>query len=81
MIAREDCNWQCVATYCDVGQSGRDLKNASEFQQMIRDIGAGLIIVDLIVVDTSDRFGRAAELEGLRRLMTIGQVVMIVIAD
>ena len=81
MIAREGRTWKCVATYCDVGQSGRDLKNDSGFQQLIRDIGAGLIIVDLIVVDTSDRFGRAAELEGLRRLLTSGQVVMIVIAD
>ncbi len=26
MIAREKCPWQCVATYCDAGQSGRDLK-------------------------------------------------------
>jgi hypothetical protein len=26
VIAREKRSWQCVATFCDVGQFGRDMK-------------------------------------------------------
>src|SRR5437667_12741008 len=53
--------WHLVQTYRDDGISGRLVRKRPGFQQLLRDIEAGLIQIDLIVVDTYERLGRAEE--------------------
>ena len=54
---------------------------APALQQMLRDIEAGLVAPDLIVVDTYERLGRAEEIAHLRHKLFIEYGVMVVAAD
>jgi DNA invertase Pin-like site-specific DNA recombinase len=80
-IARCGYPWRCVATYRDDGISGRYLRKRLGFQRLLRDIEAGLIRVDLVVVDTLERLGRADEIAELRRRLFVEHGVLIVAAD
>lgn len=73
--------WQGVCTYRDDGISGRYLRKRTGFQKMLRDIQAGLIQIDLIVVDTLERLGRAEEIAELRRKLFVEYGILIVAAD
>jgi len=80
-IARCGYPWRCVATYRDDGIRGRYLRKRPGFQRMLRDIEAGLIRIDLVVVDTLERLGRADEIAELRRRLFVEHGVLIVAAD
>lgn len=80
-IARCGYPWQCVATYRDDGISGRYLRKRVSFQRLLRDIEADLIQIDLIVVDTLERLGRADEIADLRRKLCVEYGVLVVAAD
>lgn len=80
-IARCGYPWQHVASYRDDGISGRYLRKRHDFQRLLRDIETGLIQVDLIVVDTLERLGRAEEISDLRRKLLIEYGVLVVAAD
>jgi DNA invertase Pin-like site-specific DNA recombinase len=80
-IIRCACPWQCVVTYRDDGISGRYLRKRPNFQRMLRDIETGLIQIDLIVVDTLERLGRADEIAELRRKLHVEYGVLAVAAD
>src|SRR5215469_13769217 len=67
IITRQNRPWQLVATYRDDAKSGRYLRKRPDFQRLLRDIEAELIQIDLIVVDTLERLGRAEEIPELRR--------------
>lgn len=73
--------WQCVKKYRDDGISGRKISQRPGFQKMLRDIEIGLIRIDLIVVDTYERFGRAEELENIRHKLMTEHGILIVAAD
>lgn len=80
-LARCSYPWQCVATYRDDGISGRYLRKRPGFQRLLRDIEAGLLTIDLLVVDTWERLGRADEIAELRRKLFVAYGVLIVAAD
>lgn len=80
-ILRLGYSWQCVDRYRDDGISGRYLKKRLGLQRMLRDIEAGLIVIDLIVVDTLERLGRADEIAELRRKLFVDYGILIVAAD
>lgn len=73
--------WQHVTTYRDDGISGRYLRKRPGYQQMLRDIETGMVQVDLIVVDTYERLGRAEEVAFLRHRLLTEYGVMVVAAD
>jgi DNA invertase Pin-like site-specific DNA recombinase len=73
--------WQQVGVYRDDGVSGRLIKGRAGFQRMLTDICSGRIKIDLIVVDTFERFGRAAEIADIRRRLETDFGVLIVSAD
>jgi DNA invertase Pin-like site-specific DNA recombinase len=73
--------WQCIVTYRDDAISGRYLRKRPGFQQMLRDIEARIIQVDLIAVDTLERLGRADEIAERRRKLFVEYGVLIVAAD
>ena len=81
VMARCNCPWVVVESYVDRGIKGRFLRRRPGLQQMLRDIATGRVKVDLIVVDTFERFGRADEIEELRRRLRVEHGVLVVSAD
>jgi DNA invertase Pin-like site-specific DNA recombinase len=73
--------WVCVRTYRDDGISGRYIRKRPGLQQMLRDIEAGLLQVNLIAVDTLERLGRADQITELRRKLLDEHDIMVVAAD
>ncbi len=60
--------WQCAYDdYRDDGVSGRLLRKRMDFAQLLDDIERGRIVVDLILVDTPERFCRAAQFAEIQR--------------
>jgi DNA invertase Pin-like site-specific DNA recombinase len=80
---RQRCGypWVHVSDYTDVAISGRYVAKRPEFQRMIADIRSGRLCVDLILVDTFERFGRAEELADLRRELFQKHGVLVLTAD
>lgn len=80
-IVRFGYPWMCIDTYRDDGISGQYLRKRLEFQRLLRNIEAQLIQIDLIVVDTLERLGRAEEISELRRKLYVDYGILIVAAD
>ncbi len=59
--------WLIVKVYRDDAISGRFLRKRVAYQAMLRDIKSGVLSVDLILVDTIERFGRVDELATIRK--------------
>ncbi len=55
-------NWIHVKTFRDNGISGRYIRKRPGFSEMLDGIRSGLLKVDLILVDTLERFGRLEDL-------------------
>jgi DNA invertase Pin-like site-specific DNA recombinase len=80
-IARSGYPWVRVRTYRDDGISGRYLRKRPGLQQLLRDVEAGLLQIDLIAVDTLERLGRADEIAELRRKLSVEHGILVVAAD
>jgi len=74
-------NWTTVKVYRDEGVSGRLIRGRKDFQQMLRDIKSGAVVVDLILVDTIERFGRVEELPTIRKQLFERHGVLVLTAD
>jgi site-specific DNA recombinase len=73
--------WDIVAVYCDDAKSGRLLRYRRDYQRMLRDIRTGSLIIDLILVDTLERFGRVDELPTIRKKLYEEDGVLVLTAD
>jgi DNA invertase Pin-like site-specific DNA recombinase len=73
--------WVHVGDYRDDGVSGRYLSKRAGFQQMLQDVRSGRLAIDLILVDTFERFGRADELAPLRQELHHRCGVLVMTAD
>lgn len=73
--------WHFLRSYRDDGISGRLVRRRPQFQQMLFDIAQGLLVVDLIAVDTYQRLGRADEVSEIRRKLFNQHGVLVVAAD
>jgi DNA invertase Pin-like site-specific DNA recombinase len=66
-IRRLNLPWEIVNVYTDRAISGRFFKKRRQFQKMLCDIRTRKLLVDLILVDTFERFGRNEDLANLRQ--------------
>lgn len=73
--------WLGVTSYRDDGISGRYIRKRAGLQALLRDIETGVLQVDLIVVDTLERLGRADEIGEIRRKLFVEYGVLVVAAD
>jgi DNA invertase Pin-like site-specific DNA recombinase len=80
VMQRCGCPWKELKVYRDDGKKGRYISRRPGFQQMLREIELGQVQPDLIVVDTFERFGRADEIETIRRELRTKYGVLIVSA-
>jgi DNA invertase Pin-like site-specific DNA recombinase len=70
-----------VTVFRDDGIKGRYLNNRKAFKRMLNDIAAGVLVVDLILVDTLERLGRADEILEIRRRLRDEHGVLVMTAD
>ncbi|HQR08459.1 MAG TPA: recombinase family protein [Gemmatales bacterium] len=73
--------WIHLRDYRDDGISGKLLRKRPSFKQMLLDIKARRIEPDLILLDTFERFGRAEELESIRRELARRYGVLLLTGD
>lgn len=73
--------WKVIKVYRDDAKSGRFLRKRREYQQMLQDIKTGTVTVDLILVDTLERFGRVDELPAIRKELYEKHGVLVLTAD
>jgi DNA invertase Pin-like site-specific DNA recombinase len=80
-VKRSGCPWIHVKDYRDDGISGRYASKRPGFSQMLEDIKTRKITVDLILVDTLERFGRMSNLDHIRDTLAQQYGVLILTAD
>ena len=73
--------WIPTVDYRDDGISGRLMRKRSQFMKMLADIRTGRLRVDLILVDTIERFGRLDNLQEIRRELREKHGVLVLTAD
>ena len=74
-------NWVIVKVFCDEAVSGKLQRKRHDYQQMLREIRSGTLDVDVILVDTLERFGRVEELPTIRKNLFERHGVLILTAD
>jgi len=74
-------NWIIVETYRDDAKTGRLLRNRKDYQRMMQGIKTGEINVDIVLVDTIERFGRVEELQAIRKELYEKHGVLVLTAD
>ena len=80
-IQRNGFPWKLVQVYEEEPMSGRYVRKRSRFQQLLRDIENKVLVIDLIVVDTFERLGRAEEVSRIREKLFNEHGVLVVTAD
>jgi DNA invertase Pin-like site-specific DNA recombinase len=80
-VVKQGYPWVHLRDYRDDGVTGKYLKRRHGFSAMLADIRSGAIQPDLILLDTSERLGRAEELAEIRRQLRVRHGVLILTAD
>jgi site-specific DNA recombinase len=80
-LKRAGLPWVHVSDYRDDGISGRVVEKRIGFTTMLTDIKTGRTPVDLILVDTLERFGRMKNLDAVRRDLADQFGVLVLTAD
>lgn len=73
--------WVIVKVYRDDGVSGQYLRKRHGYLQMLRELKTGLVVADLILVDTLERLGRVEELPTIRKQLFDRHGVLVLTAD
>ncbi|CAN5337826.1 hypothetical protein BH11PLA2_BH11PLA2_50250 [soil metagenome] len=81
IVKRLKLPWETVKVYTDAAISGRLSKKRNDYQRMLRDIRTKAITVDLILVDTMERFGRSDEADAMRKQLIRDSGVLVLTAD
>jgi DNA invertase Pin-like site-specific DNA recombinase len=80
-IVKQGYPWLYLCDYRDDGVTGKYLRRRLGFSAMLADIRSGAVQPDLILLDTSERLGRAEELAEIRRQLRVRHGVLILTAD
>lgn len=80
-LKRLGLTWIVVKVYRDEYKSGRYERKRSGYMQMMHDIKSGLMKVDLILVDTAERFGRLDNFQAIRDDLQKKHGVLILTAE
>jgi len=80
-LQRQGHPWVHVRDVRDSGISGRLINKRPGFAQLLREIRDGLLDIDLILVDTLERLGRAEEMAGIRQDLHLNHGVLVLTTD
>lgn len=80
-LERTGYPWVHVTDYRDDGKSGRYIRKRPAFLRMLADVRSGRLAIDLVLVDTLERFGRMEDLASLRRELETQHGVLVLTAD
>lgn len=80
-IRRLKLNWKIKVVYRDDGVKGALIRKRPQFWRMLNDIYSGAIKVDLILVDTTERFARSKEMNAIREKLWEEYGVLLVTAE
>lgn len=80
-LKRLGLTWIVVKVYRDEYKSGRYERKRTGYMQMMHDIKCGLMKVDLILVDTAERFGRLDNFQAIRDDLQKKHGVLILTAE
>ncbi len=80
-IARNHYSWIHVDDRSDAGITGKRVRSRPGFNRMLQHIATGVLAISLILVDTFERFGRAEELDHIRRKLWRKHGVLILTSD
>jgi len=80
-LQRQGHPWVHVRDVRDSAISGRLINKRPGFAQLLRKIRDGLLDIDLILVDTLERLGRAEEMAGIRQDLHLNHGVLVLTAD
>jgi site-specific DNA recombinase len=81
VLKRLKLPWVLIKNYRDDALSGRLVGKRPGFQAMLSDIRTGIIEVDLILVDTYERVGRAEEIPSILRELRVKHGVLLLAAN
>jgi DNA invertase Pin-like site-specific DNA recombinase len=81
LLKRTGHPWIACGRYRDDGVSGRKTKNRPDYLRMINGIKMGRLKIDLILVDTFERFGRMSDVGSIRQELFTTYGVLILTAD
>ncbi len=73
--------WTVVKIYRDDGISGRLKRKRHGYQEMLADIRMRRVTADLILVDTTERFGRVEDLQPIRKELFDSEGILLLTAD
>lgn len=77
-IERQNLDWAILGIYRDDGVKGAHLQKRRDFSRLLNDIHSDALQVDLILVDTTERFARSTELNTIRqRLWDVHGVLLL----
>ena len=79
-IKRLKLNWKIKVVYRDDGVKGALIRKRPQFWRMLNDIYSGAIEVNLILVDTTERFARAKEMNSIREKLWEEYGVLLVLS-
>lgn len=80
-IERLKLNWKIKVIYRDDGVKGALIRKRPKFWRMLTDIYSGAVVADLILVDTTERFARAKELDSIREKLWEEHGVLLLTAE
>lgn len=80
-IKRLKLNWKIRVVYRDDGVKGSLIRKRPQFWRMLTDIYSDSVKVDLILVDSTERFARAKELNSIREKLWEEYGVLVLAAE
>ena len=80
-IKRLKLPWKVKVIYRDDGVKGALIRKRPDFWRMLNDIYSGATNVDLILVDTTERFARSKEMNAIREKLWEEHGVLLVAAE
>jgi site-specific DNA recombinase len=73
--------WDIFKIYRDDAVSGTYLRKRTGYQQMLRELKTGVVVADLILVDTLERLGRVEELPTIRKELFERHGILVLTGD
>jgi len=80
-LTRTKYPWVYVKDFRDDHITGKLMRKRKGLQQMLTEIRTGILEIDLILVDTYERIGRAEEIPAMRRELEVEHGVLLLSAD